>query len=102
MAIYSNNASGNPGTLSAQTSAAVATAGWNTLAVPGNVALATGTYWIVAQTDNTGTVYRIASGLSTTNYVGWGALAYGTFPATLGGWSKTSRQSFDMYGTVAP
>ena len=101
MALYSNNGSGNPGALIAQTGEAAATPGWNILPVANGPPLSPGTYWIVAQTDNAATVYRLASGLSSTDYEGYGALAYGTFPSTLGGWTKLSRQAFDMYGVVS-
>ncbi|MDE3095520.1 MAG: fibronectin type III domain-containing protein [Chloroflexota bacterium] len=101
LALYTNNASGNPGTLITQTAEAVAVSGWNTVAVPAGVTLTTGTYWIVAQTDNAATVYRITSGLPSGNAVGWAPQAYGAFPAAISGWAQSGSQSFDIYGTVA-
>ncbi len=103
LALYTNNASGNPDTLIAQTGEAVALPGWNAIPVPPGTTLAPGTYWIVAQTDNPGTVYRVVSGLSATNFVGWTAssVAYGPFPTTAGAWTKFSNQAFAMYGTVS-
>ena len=102
LALYANNASGDPGALLAQTGEALAAAGWNTLAVTGGPTLAPGTYWIVAQTDNPGTVYRVTSGLGGADYVGWAPQTYGPFPASIGGWAKFAGQAFAMYGTVSP
>ncbi len=101
LALYGTNGSGDPGALLAQTGEGVAAAGWNTLAVAAGPSLAPGTYWIVAQTDNVATVYRFASGLTATDYVGWAPQAYGAFPAGIGGWAKFATQSFAMYGTVS-
>ena len=101
MALYSNNASGNPGTFIAETASVTPVAGWNTLPIAGAPAIAAGTYWIVAQTDNAGTVYRIQSGMPATNFVGWSQFAYGAFPATVTGWQKVSSQAFAMYGTMS-
>jgi len=101
MAVYTYNGSRNPGALIAQTGEVVATPGWNTLTVPGNVQLAPGTYWIMAQTDNIATVYRLVFRLPSTSYEGYGILPYGDFPAKFRSWKKVSRRAFDMYGTVA-
>ncbi|MDE3095047.1 MAG: hypothetical protein KGK07_03495, partial [Chloroflexota bacterium] len=101
LALYGTNGSGDPGALLAQTGEAVAAAGWNTLPVTGGPPLAAGTYWIVAQTDNVATVYRVASGLTAADFVGWAPQAYGAFPAGISGWAKFASQSFAMYGTVS-
>ncbi len=102
LALYTSDASGNPGTLITQTGEATATVGWNTLPVPPGTMLAPGTYWILAQTDNAGTVYLVASGLSATNFAGWTGQhqAYGPFVSSIATWTKLSQQSFAMYGTV--
>ncbi|MDE3097711.1 MAG: hypothetical protein KGK07_17125, partial [Chloroflexota bacterium] len=101
LALYSTNGTGDPGALLAQSGEGVAAVGWNTLAVPGGPLLAPGTYWIVAQTDNAGTVYVVASGLTSSDFVGWAPQAYGPFPATISGWTKQTNQVFAMYGTVS-
>ncbi|MHB8378072.1 MAG: hypothetical protein ACYDEB_14130 [Dehalococcoidia bacterium] len=101
LALYANNGTGDPGALLAQTGEAVAAAGWNTLPVASGPLLAPGTYWIVAQTDNLGTVYRVASGLTAADFVGWAPQVYGAFPAGISGWAKFAGQSFAMYGTVS-
>ncbi|HEX5480697.1 MAG TPA: hypothetical protein VFY79_13350, partial [Dehalococcoidia bacterium] len=94
------DASGGPGALVAQTGEAIAVAGWNTLPVSGGPALTPGTYWILAQTDNPGTVWRYQSGSGTT-VLAWHSLAYGPFPgAAPAGWSTWANHIFDMYGTV--
>ncbi len=101
LALYTNNASGNPGTLIAQTGEAVAVAGWNTLPVPSGISLTPGIYWILAQTDNNSTVFRITSGLSSSNFVGWAPQAYGPFPSAISGFTRQASQAFDMFGTVS-
>ncbi|MHB8514474.1 MAG: hypothetical protein ACYDCT_03670 [Dehalococcoidia bacterium] len=101
LALYGTSGTGDPGALLAQTGDAVATVGWNTLAVPGGPLLAPGTYWIAAQTDNTGTVYRVAAGLTSSDFVGWAPQTYGPFPAGISGWTKLANQSYAMYGTVS-
>ncbi len=101
LALYASNGSGDPGALLAETGEGLAVVGWNTLAVTGGPALAPGTYWIVAQTDNPGTVYRVAGGLSGADYVGWAPQAYGPFPAGISGWAKYAGQAFAMYGAVS-
>ncbi len=101
LALYSTNATGNPGQLLTQTGDAVAAAGWNTIATS-PVALSPGTYWILAQTDGVGTVYRMATGLAPSYAVGWTGqpYAYGVFPSTVSPWVTTASQSFAMYGTM--
>lgn len=101
MAIYTNDGSTNPGTLIAQTGEVNPTVGWNTLPIDAGPSLSPGTYWIVAQTDNKPTVYRYTDGLSTGNFLGWKAFAYGAFPSSMGGgWVKYGNASYNMYGTV--
>jgi hypothetical protein len=100
LALYTD-VGNQPGALLAETGEAVAAIGWNTLAVVGGPAVQAGTYWIVAQTDNAATVYRIATGLPSSTFEGWTAFAYGAFPATMpAGWTNVAGQLFDMYGTV--
>jgi hypothetical protein len=100
IALYTNGASGLPGSVLAQTASATAALGWNTLAVPAGTTLQPGTYWILAQTDDPATVYRITSGLPASDEVGWAPLTYGPFPPTLGGFVAFTGQAFDMYGTI--
>src|SRR5205085_11281382 len=99
-AVYTNNASGLPGSLLAQSADTPAQLGWNTLPISGGPALAAGTYWIVAQTDDASTVFRITSGLPASNAIGWVGQAYGAFPASISGFTKQTGQAFDMYGTA--
>src|SRR6185295_6751674 len=63
--------------------------------------IGSGQYWLVAQTDNSGTVYRVTAGMPSSTFVGWAPQAYAAFPSTISGWSKGSTQAFSMYGTVA-
>lgn len=94
------DASGGPGTLVAQTGEAIAVAGWDTLPVTGAPAVTPGTYWIIAQTDNNGTVWRYQNGTGT-DVVAWHQFAYGAFPASAPtGWGTWANKTFDMYGTV--
>ncbi len=101
LALYSADAGGNPGQLLTQTGDAAASAGWNTVATS-PVVLSPGTYWIIAQTDGVGTVYRVASGLGPSYAVAWTGQAYpyGAFPSTVSPWLVTPNQSFSMYGTM--
>ncbi|MHB8514311.1 MAG: glycoside hydrolase 5 family protein [Dehalococcoidia bacterium] len=99
LALYSD-VSGMPGLLLAQTGAASAHLGWNTLPTTATPAVSVGAYWIVAQTDDPGTVYRMATALPSANAVGWAAQPYGAFPQTAAGWVAYGAQSFSMYGTV--
>ncbi len=102
LGLYSTTPSGMPGTLLAQTGEAVAVAGWNTQPVASGPNLTPGMYWLLALTDNPGTVYRMAAGLPPTNAVGWAVQAYGPFPVAAGsGWTMFTNQAFSMYGTVA-
>ena len=80
---------------------AAAVVGWNTIATS-PVALTPGAYWIIAQTDGVGTVYRVASGPGPSYAVAWtGQLyPYGAFPAAVSPWLVTPNQSFSMYGTL--
>lgn len=98
-AIYADNG-GVPGGLLSQSADTVAIAGWNTLPMPPGTSLAAGSYWILAQTDDRNTVFRYATGLPATNYVGWAPLAYGAFPATVSSLHRQSGEAFSMYGTV--
>jgi hypothetical protein len=99
IALYTNSG-GNPGTLIAQTGEGNVAVGWNTLAVPGNIPLAAGTYWIVMQTDDPQTLLRIAFNQATSQQAGWTAAPYGAFPATMPSWERHSRMAFAMYGSV--
>jgi hypothetical protein len=101
-ALYTTNGSGNPGALVTQTAEGAAVAGWTTISVPAGVVLAPGNYWIIAQTNNSGTVYRYASGLGSQDYYGWRTRTYGAFPATISGWYKQWSYAYSMYGTVVP
>jgi len=98
LAVYSGDAASGPVALVAQTGDQPATQGWNTIAVPSAPWLTARSYWIVAQTNNWATVYRY--GRATGSSLGWAPLAYGPFPATVGGWTKQSGWAFSMYGTV--
>jgi hypothetical protein len=99
IALYTNSA-GSPGTLIAQTGEGNVAVGWNTLAVPGNVPLSSGTYWIVAQTDDPQTLLRIAFNQASGQHAGWTPRTYGAFPATIPTWERHSRMAFSMYGSV--
>ncbi|HEX5395761.1 MAG TPA: cellulase family glycosylhydrolase, partial [Candidatus Limnocylindria bacterium] len=72
LALYANNG-GTPSTLIAQTGTATAQLGWNTVSTSTNPHIAGGQYWIIAQTDDPATVYRMAGGMSWTSAVGWAA-----------------------------
>jgi hypothetical protein len=100
LALYTTNASGNPGTLLAQTGEASAVVGWNTLTIPGSVPLSATRYWIIALTDDPATVYRLALNLGSSQVVGWRAANYGAFPATISGWQRYTSIAFSMYGAV--
>jgi hypothetical protein len=99
LALYADNG-GSPGTLIAQTNPVTAQVGWNSIYTTTTQAISAGNYWIVAQTDDPNTVYRMASGMSGTNAVGWAAQPYGPFPPTATGWVGQSAMAFSMYGTV--
>ena len=62
--------------------------------------LTAGTYWIVAQTDDASTVYRMADGLTSSSALGWTPMPYGSFPTSAGGWTSVGDMAFSMYGTV--
>lgn len=100
LALYTNNASGNPGTLIAQTGEANAAAGWNTLPIAGSVPLSATRYWIVALTDDPETVFRMAFNQGSGQMAGWTPANYGTFPSTIQAWEKYAWIAYSMYGTV--
>ncbi len=103
LALYAADGSGNPATLVAQTVPAVTAPGWNTLATPPTL-IPGGTYWILAETDDPSTLYRVASALPVPSMAGWsiGAVTFGTFPAALSGaWTQSAGSAYAMYGTVA-
>ena len=100
VALYTTNGSGNPGTLVAQSAPKVVTSGWNTFSISPGANVSAGTYWILAQTNNRNTVFRIVSGRGAGDFVGWTRRSWGTFPSTVASWSKFSNQSFCMYGAV--
>jgi glucose/arabinose dehydrogenase len=100
LALYTTNGLGDPDVLITQTAEVFAVAGWNTIPVPASLNLDAGTYWIVAQTDNPGTVYRYQTGLPSGNFLGWKQQPYGAFPLTIAGWVKYGNQAYLMYGTV--
>ncbi|MDE3095515.1 MAG: hypothetical protein KGK07_05900 [Chloroflexota bacterium] len=99
LALYSA-AKNSPGSLIAETAPAPARLGWNTLPTTTTPLVSAGTYWIVAQTDDPLTVYRMANGLLPSDAVGWSAQSYGAFPRIASGWLAYAAQSFSMYGTV--
>lgn len=97
-ALYTQS-DGAPGSLLAATGAVPANSGWNTLPVSSPVSLAAGQYWLLAATDNTGSVFRYmfaASGAS-----GW-ALDSFQFPnfTAVSSWHGYPGYTFDMFGTV--
>ncbi|MDE3096045.1 MAG: hypothetical protein KGK07_08590 [Chloroflexota bacterium] len=99
LALYRADATGDPGALLVQTPATAAVVGWNTLPSP-PLALAAGTYWIVAQTDSPATVYGYTTGPPSVRW-GWAPYTYGPFPVSAGPWQLQAGHSFAMYGTVA-
>jgi len=100
LALY-DDAGGAPGSLLAETDAAAAKGGWNTLPTTSSPLIVPGVYWIVAQTDDASTVYRMADGLGPSAAVGWSQQAYGAFPSSVTGWVGTPAQGFSMYASVA-
>jgi hypothetical protein len=100
LALYSDSA-GTPGSLLAQTNPALAQTGWNTLPTTSNPVVVAGAYWIITQTDDASTVYRMADALSASEAAGWSPQAYGAFPTAVSGWLTYPMQGFSMYGTAA-
>lgn len=103
LAIYGTNSRGGPGTLLAQTVEGTAAVGWNTLSIANGPTLTPGRYWILAQTNSTSTVYRMADVPSwpSSNQRAWAGLPYGAFPSNAPTkWSVDASSLFSMYGTV--
>ena len=99
LALYTDT-SGAPGARIAVTSASIAQPGWNSLATLTSPQIAAAAYWVVAQTDDPGTVYRMTTDLTAGAAAGWAPHSFGHFPASVSGWVSVSGESFSMYGTV--
>lgn len=99
LAIYGEVA-GNPDQLIAETGEATAKVGWNTIPVIGNATLTPGVYWLMAQTNDPETVYRINDNMSSSSFMGWAPQPYGDFPEEIGSFYMESNSTVSMYGTV--
>jgi hypothetical protein len=99
LAIYGERA-GQPDQLIGETGEATPKVGWNTLPIIGNVTLTPGTYWLMAQTNDPETVYRVNDGMSSSSFMGWAPQPYGEFPDEIDSFHMESNTSVSMYGTV--
>lgn len=102
LGVYDASASGGwPGNKKAETNAAAATAGWNTLSVTTPVRLAAGTYWLGFASNNSSLVVKTST--STTSLL-WYTFPYAALPASTSSLSFSSQASslqYSFYATLS-
>jgi hypothetical protein len=96
LGIY-DDASGNPGTLRAQTAAFTPSIGWNTQNVQAPTLLPAGTYWLAYLPQNNNLHLRLALNGSARGY----SYSFGAMPTTFPSSPMTGAYHWSLYATLS-
>lgn len=95
LGIY-DDASGNPGTLKAQTAEFTPVTGWNTQNVVTPMQLSAGTYWLAYLPESSSLHFRLA----TSGVARWASYSYGALPTTFSTSPQSGSYHWSFYATL--